>query len=168
MAGSRGGCNFSVRYTSKGGQPGTRWESAVQSIPAWRRRLAAVTILSECGLALCEKIEDLAGTVIYCDPPYLVKGEKYVHDFTSAEHVRLAAALCRFTRTRVVVSYYEHPRLAELYPGWQKVPLAVSKAMANMGRRHQSGAIPAPEVLLINRAAAAAANADGLFAEVAE
>jgi site-specific DNA-adenine methylase len=65
-----------------------------------------VTILSECGISLCERFEDSDGTVNYCDPPYLVKGAKYTHDFTSADHKRWANALQRFQRTRVVVSYY--------------------------------------------------------------
>lgn len=150
VVGSEGGVNFCVRYSSKGGQPAKRWESAVESIPAWRERMRGVTILSQCGIGLCERIEDLAGTVIYCDPPYLVKGEKYTHDFTAADHERLAAALRRFARTRVVVSYYAHPELARLYPGWQVVPCDVAKAMVQMGRRDQAGATKAPEVLLIN------------------
>ncbi len=51
---------------------------------------------------------------IYCDPPYLVKGAKYVHDFTDSQHEDLAKLLRRFKHTRVVVSYYEHPALDEL------------------------------------------------------
>ena len=63
-----------------------------------------------------------------------------------AAHARLAAALCRFKATRVVVSYYAHERLAELYPGWRVVPVAVPKNLAV-----RAGAEPAPEVLLINQ-----------------
>ena len=81
-----------------------------------------------------------------CDPPYLQKQATYTHDFDDAAHVRLAAALCRFRHTRVVVSYYAHERLAELYPGWRVVPVAVPKNLAV-----RAGAEPAPEVLLINQ-----------------
>ena len=109
-----------------------------------------VTILSECGIELCERIEDSDGTVIYCDPPFLVKGAKYTHNFTSADHERLAKALQRFRRTRVVVSYYAHPKLRELYPGWRRIDCAVAKALVQMGRRDRSGATKAPEVLLVN------------------
>lgn len=109
---------FCRRFTKNGGHAATRFTSAVASIPAWRRRMRAVTILSECGIGLIKRIEDANGVVIYVDPPYFVKGADYVHDFTHDDHTRLALALRRFTRTRVVVSYYDHPRIAELYPGW--------------------------------------------------
>lgn len=141
---------FCARFTKNGGHAGTRFRAAVESIPDWHYRLAAVTILSRDGLELCEKIEDADGVVIYADPPYLVKGAKYVHDFESADHVRLAASLCRFKRTRVVVSYYDHPQLETLYPGWTKVYCATTKAMTASGVRDKNNSTKAPEVLLIN------------------
>lgn len=140
---------FCVRYTAKGGHSATRWDSVVNSIPAWRRRLRNVTIMCRDGFELLPKIADDPGTAIYCDPPYLVKGAKYVHDFDSQDHERLADALSRFRRTRVVVSYYDHPRLDELYPGWTKRHLNVSKALVHHGRRGTSD-VRAPEVLLVN------------------
>lgn len=144
--------NFCVRYTSNGGAPAKRWQSAVDSIPAWHHRLRNVIVLNEDGIRLCERVEDKEGTVVYCDPPYLVKGSKYVHDFAAEDHGRLAAALRRLTKTRVVVSYYDHPLLAEIYPGWRKVDVAVTKAMLSFGRRHAGaeGPVKAPEVLLCN------------------
>lgn len=140
---------FCARYTAGGGHAATRWDSVVSSIPAWRRRLRNVTIMCRDGFELLPKIADDPGTAIYCDPPYLVKGAKYVHDFDSQDHERLADALSRFRRTRVVVSYYDHPRLDELYPGWTKRHLNVSKALVHQGRRGASD-VRAPEVLLVN------------------
>ncbi len=122
---------FCVRYTANGGHAAKRWSSVVDSIPAWRRRLRNVTILCRDAFGLLPKIDDREGTAIYVDPPYLVKGAKYVHDFTDADHGRLAAELARFRKARVVVSYYDHPRLAELYPGWTVRRIEVSKAMAH-------------------------------------
>ena len=87
---------------------------------------------------------------IYVDPPYLVKGAKYVHDFEAQDHQRLAAMLGRFKKTRVVVSYYDHERLDGLYAGWTKRHLKANKALANQSPRKTSGAVKAPEVLLIN------------------
>jgi DNA adenine methylase len=143
--------NFCVRYTSNGGTPAGRWKSAVGSIPDWHERLKNVVILRTCGIAVCERVEDKAGTVVYADPPYLVKGAAYVHDFDSADHQRLAAALARFEKTRVVVSYYEHPRLSDLYPGWRRIPVTLTKTLVNQGRRDGDGeAAKAPEVLLVN------------------
>lgn len=141
---------FCVRYTSNGGDPATRFGSAVESIEAWHERLKGVVILEQDGIELCGRIEDKPGTVIYADPPYLVKGAKYRHDFTEADHDRLAEQLRRLVKTRVVVSYYDHPRLAALYPGWLKRPVKATKAMVNQGLRDSGGATEAPEVLLIN------------------
>lgn len=140
-----------ARYTKNGGHGARRFVSAVESIPAWHERLRAVTILHRDGIELCEKIEDGAGVVIYADPPYLAKGAEYLHDFDWLAHRRLAAVLGRFTKTRVVVSYYDHPDLAALYPGWTKVGCSMTRAMASQGQRGERGRSEvAPEVLLIN------------------
>lgn len=142
---------FCVRYTSNGGDPAIRFASAVNSIPDWARRLRGVTILNRDGFEVLERIEDKGGTAIYCDPPYLVKGAKYLHDFANNDHKRLADLLKRFRRTRVVVSYYDHPELESLYGGnWSKQHLKASKAMVSSGMRDSKGTVEAPEVLLIN------------------
>lgn len=148
--------HFCRRYTKNGGHAGTRWKSAVDSIPAWRRRLRSVTVLSMDGIELLSRIEDAAGVVIYADPPYLVKGAKYLHDFRDGfmghenDHERLADVLRRFKKTRVVVSYYEHPGLAALYPRWTRVECPTTKALVSSGRRDAGNNVIAPEVLLIN------------------
>ena len=141
---------FSVRYTKNGGHAAKRWHSAVESIPAWHERLRHVTILNRNAFQLLKKIEDADGVAIYCDPPYLVKGAKYVYDFEDEHHAELAELLNRFKRTRVVVSYYEHPRLQELYPNWTKETIEVTKSLVNQGMRDSKGPTKAQEVLLIN------------------
>ncbi|MCJ7543665.1 MAG: DNA adenine methylase [Phycisphaerae bacterium] len=140
---------FCVRYTAKGGHAAKRFHSAIDSIPAWRRRMRKVAILNRDGFDLLERIEDAPGTAIYVDPPYLVKGTNYLHDFAEADHARLAALLARFSKARVVISYYDHPLLAELYPGWTVVRIPVSRALAHGGKRgaNQSRAV---ECLLLN------------------
>lgn len=142
--------NYCRRFSSLGGDAGARWLGAVRSIPAWRRRMERVQILNCDGIDLLSKIEDREGVSIFCDPPYLVKGAKYKHDFDDADHARLAAALNRFKRTRVVVSYYADPRLEDLYPGWRVRPVSVAKGMVNSGKRDGKGRTDAPEVLLVN------------------
>lgn len=150
LAGTKGGetnkRGIARRYTSNGGAPAKRWESAVSSIPAWRQRMRSVTILCGDGIEMCERIEDKAKTVIYVDSPYFEKSVEYVHDFTMAQHRRLAIALNQFYLTRVVISHYEHPLLQELYPQWSKIDLARSK---NLGVTAKEKSI-APEVLLVN------------------
>lgn len=145
---------FAARYTSRGGHAGTRWLSAVDSIPAWRRRMRPVVVLSRDAFGLIEKIEDEVGTVIYCDPPYVEKGASYIHDFKDEDHARLASLLTRFKKARVVVSYYAHPTLAGMYPArqWTLIDTPVNKSMlSGNGRVGESeGPVMAPEVLIIN------------------
>lgn len=141
---------FCVRYTSNGGDPATRFANAVDSIDDWHDRLRGVWILERDAFELAERIEDKAGTVAYVDPPYVVKGGEYVHDFAPADHLRLADLLNRFKRTRVVISYYDHPLLDGIYDGWTKRHLSATKAMVNQGMRDKGGAVKAPEILLIN------------------
>ncbi len=57
---------------------------------------------------------------------YFEKNSKYVHEFTDDDHERLSEILQRFKSARVIVSYYDHPRLAGLYQGWRRIQLAES------------------------------------------
>lgn len=141
---------YCVRYTANGGHAAKRFDSVVRSIPAWRRRLRNVTILRRDAFELLDRIDDAPRTAIYVDPPYLVKGAKYKHDFDAADHQRLAEALARFQHARVIVSYYDHPDLDTLYPGWSRQTKEVSKAMAHQGRRGKNNT-KAVEVLLSNQ-----------------
>ena len=142
--------SFCVRYTDNGGDAARRWQSVIESIPAWQLRLSKVTILNRDAFEIIGKIHDKEGTAIYVDPPYLVKGAKYIHDFEPEDHKRLAVALGRFKKARIVVSYYDHPLLAELYPNWQQHKIEVSKAMSNAGSRGEKD-VRAVEVLLVNQ-----------------
>ncbi len=142
---------FCIRFTSRGGSAAKRWCSVVESIPAWHERLRHVTILNRDAFSIIERIEDADGVVIYCDPPYVTKGARYVHDFKPEDHERLAALLRRFQKTRVVVSYYDHPSLPALYAGWHVKQLSATKSLVNQFMRDRGGAVKAPEVLLINQ-----------------
>ena len=142
---------FCLRFTRNGGDAATRWKSVVESVPDWHERLRNVTILNRDGFDLLERIDDEPKTAIYVDPPYIVKGAKYVFDFTGADHYRLAAALGRFEQARVVVSYYDHELLSDLYPRWTKRIIEVTKSLANHGLRDKRGPVKVNEVLLVNR-----------------
>lgn len=141
---------FCVRYTKNGGHAATRFKSAVESIPDWHDLMRTWTILRDDIFKHLPRIEDAKGVVIYVDPPYLKKGAKYLHDFGPEHHVRLAAELKRFRQTRVVVSYYDDPQLADLYPDFTKIHLKANKALVNQGMRDAGVAVVATEVLLIN------------------
>lgn len=136
---------FCKRFTSNGGDPATRFRNVVERIPDWWKRLRNVTILCMDGFELIERMEDKEGTACYADPPYFDKEGEYVHDFSEEHHTRLASLLTRFTKTRIVMSYYEHPRLAELYPTWHRASVDVGKNLAD-----PTGAKRAPEVLMSN------------------
>lgn len=141
---------FCVRYTANGGHAAKRFRSTVESIPAWWERLRNVTVLNRDGFALLDRIEDEPKTVIYLDPPYVVKGAKYTHDFSAEDHARLAEAVKRFRRAQVLISYYDHSQVRELYDGWKFHEFPTTKALVNQGMRDRSGATVAPEVVIVN------------------
>ena len=154
------GCDqssFAVRWTPTGGHGGQRFASAVESIPAWRRRMRRTVILNRDAFEILDKIDDHPQVAIYCDPPYLEKEAAYTHDFSRTDggmfpddHTRLAASLARFVKARVVVSYYAHERLAELYPArWTHIDCTMTKGIHNAGKRG-SESRKAPEVLIVN------------------
>ena len=145
------GRNLCARWSANGGDPATRFRNVTSSIPEFSRRLRGVTVLRRDGFDVIDKIQDVAGTAIYCDPPYIDKSDQYQHDFHNGfmgddDHARLARALRRFSRARVVVSYYDHPRLAELYLGWTQTKVMMSKHLSNPNGKPKE----ALEVLLSN------------------
>ena len=141
--------HFCRRFTGKGGAPTVRLISAVKSIPAWRRRLARVCIMNTDAFEILERIDDASGAALYVDPPYLIKNGKYKHDFSPEDHERLAVLLHRFQKARVVLSYYDHPKLAELYPNWTQHKIEVSKTLTRHMTRGENN-VKAVEVLLVN------------------
>jgi len=124
-------CNyaFALGWCRGGGQGARRWRSVIDSIPAWHKRLQNVVIINRDAFEILENINDDSDTAIYCDPPYFDKSDKYMHDFCDGEHKTLAESLRRFEKTRVIVSYYDDPRLDGLYPPpWRKIRTGKSYA----------------------------------------
>lgn len=150
MAGTTSKDSFCIRYEAKGGTPGKRFTSAVDSIPQWRKRMRGVVILRRNGFSLIEKIPDKKGVAVYVDPPYLKKGIDYVYDFRTEDHVKLAKLLNQFKQARIVVSYYDDPLLDVYYPNWTKTIIDVSKNLSVQGKKGLKGA-RASEVLLVNK-----------------
>jgi DNA adenine methylase len=157
---------IAVRWTKGGGSPTVRFHNAIESIPWWHERLRNVVILKRDAFTILDRFEDCKETAIYCDPPYADetrskgaikngRGGKYLHEFDHSggmfedDHSRLAGALRDYKQARIVVSYYDSPRIRELYQGWTFVSHTRHKHLhAQNGR----GARPkeAPEVLIIN------------------
>lgn len=151
-------CNyqFALRWCVGGGQGAIRWGNVVSSIPAWHKRLQNVMVIQKEAFWLLENIKDDSGTVIYCDPPYFTKSNKYIHDFENEDHIKLAELLNRFKKAKVIISYYDDPKLKELYAGWDRPHLPkIGASMRNATKGKKS---PAPskskkqvKVLLINQ-----------------
>lgn len=141
-----------VRYTATGGSPTVRFRSAVESIPAWHTRLKNVVITHGDGFEVIGKVADKPNTLLYLDPPYLDKSFSYCHDFLADDHRRLADALGSLKEARALVSYYDDPRLEDLFPRsrWRRIDLTTTKHSGNSSARGEREAIAAPEVLLAN------------------
>lgn len=155
---------IAVRWTPGGGGGGARFSAAVDSMPPWHERLRNVIILNRDAFIVLPKIDDVPGVAIYADPPYLMEtrgsgrktgrggGSNYEHDFTPEQHEQLAAELGRFKRARVVISYYEHPLLKDLYPesgGWTHRRIECHKNLHVQNRRGE-GKKDVVEVLILN------------------
>jgi len=144
--------SIATRWTSGGGSGPLRFHRAVDSIPAWVDRLKNVHILRRDLFECLASIEDRKEVSMYIDPPYLPEttssGGRFEYDFTSEQHSRLATALSRFHKARVVVSYYDAPQLNNLYSGWRKIKCPRHKHLHTTERG--SAREVAPEVLLVN------------------
>jgi DNA adenine methylase len=139
---------FCKRFTSSGGDSATRFRNATESIPEWHHRLRGVTIMQQDAFDMIPKIEDKEGTVVYVDSPYVVKDAEYLHDFKTEDHEKLAKALRRFEKSRVVVSYYDHSLIDSLY-----LDFGFTKTLKTTKKQMSNGAADAPEVLLIKNGA---------------
>lgn len=174
------GFQIALRFTYGGGSPTVRFRSATESIPAWHERLRNVVILRRNAFELLERFDDDPGLAIYADPPYASETRsgfeangatsRYEHEFdherttskglfdlgqSSAEgerhtHERLAKLLRRFEKARVVVSYYDCPRIRRLYEGWTFVEVARQKNLHVQNRRGTGQREEAPEIMIIN------------------
>jgi DNA adenine methylase len=159
---------IAVRWTKNGGSPTVRFRHAVDSIPAWHQRLRNVVILNRDAFRIIDRFEDCAGTVIYADPPYAMESRgdgakltkasssgKYLHEFEhdspmfGDDHDRLAEILKSYKHARIVVSYYDCPRVRQLYEGWTFIDCSMQK---NLHAQNGRGARPktAPELLIVN------------------
>lgn len=160
------GFQIALRFTPRGGSPAIRFKSAVESIPAWHARLRNVVILRRDSFDLLPRFEDSPALAIYADPPYTPESRsgyesagstsRYQHEFDhdspmfGDDHERLRDLLGRFTRARVVVSYYDCPRIRRLYAGWTFVKSNRQKNLHAQNSRGAAALRDAPEVLIIN------------------
>lgn len=164
---ARADYRIAVRWTASGGSPTIRFRSCTESIPAWHQRLQNVVILNRDAFQIIPKFDDAPGSAIYADPPYHTASRcegatndhggsgRYLHEFDHGdtlfgdEHLKLRDQLAAFKRARVVVSYYDCPRVRELYDGWTFIDCTRQKniqAQNGRGERKKD----APELLIVN------------------
>ena len=108
--------SLSLRWTSTGGDSAVRFRSAIESLRAWHRALRNWSFSCVDAFEFLDNVRDAEGHGLYVDAPWPDLGGAYRHGFRPDQQARLAEALTRFTRTRVVVRYGDHPLVCELYP----------------------------------------------------
>lgn len=135
--------NLAVRFTASGGGSNVRYRSAIDSLEAWGATLRRCEFTVLDFRVFLKKCHDRKGHALYSDAPFPGAGDDYRHKFTEADHRDLARLLSEYRDTRVVVRYYDHPLVRELYPEsrWTWVRLK--------GRDQANNAEKA-EVLIIN------------------
>lgn len=153
---------------ARGSNPAPDHAARADELAAAAERLRTVLIENLSATSIIAKY-GLPDAVLYVDPPYLEttrsgrdrsRGLDYAHDTASAdEHRELAEAL-RVTRATVLLSGYASPLYDELYDGWHRLDVNVTRPSANHADRDRH----AIEVIWSNRPLR---GMDSLFAEPA-
>ena len=142
--------SFVERWDAGGGDSALRFRSATEALRDWRRATARATFTCKDAFEMIARTKDKRRHGLYGDSPFPGAGRRYRHNAgkTDAEerkwHTRLRDGVQRFEQTRVVMRFYDHPLIRELYDPsrWDWKFLDGGKTQANE---------TAPEVLLINR-----------------
>ncbi len=93
----------------------------------------------------CIKKYDRPETLFYCDPPYF-ETAGYAVDFGEADLIRLRDCLFA-VRGKMVVSLNEHPRVREIFSGWN---FKTASLKYSIGRSTSSKAKERSEVIIKN------------------
>jgi DNA adenine methylase len=111
---------MSLRWNANGGDSATRYFNAARSIPAWRRALSHCSFTCIDAIDFIGKCRDEPGNGIYCDPPFPGPGDRYKHRVDENFQRRLCDVVGRFSQCRVVMRFYDHALIREIYrePKW--------------------------------------------------
>lgn len=107
---------YSIRWDANGGDSNTRYRNAVAGLESWSRVMRQCTFTRTDVLNFLLKVKDHPEHGVYCDPPFPEVGDGYKYTFDENDQRRLAMLLARFKKCRVVVRFYDHPLIRELYP----------------------------------------------------
>lgn len=124
------------------GNPAKCYVNACKVIKTFANRMKGVQIEHLDFRQIIQKY-DRPETLFYIDPPYIGKEHHYAGGFGERNHRDLANILNRI-QGQALVSYYDHPMLADLYPGWRRQTFSSYKQVVN-GNNCQS-----EELLLMN------------------
>lgn len=139
---------LSVRWEAGGGDSVVRFRNATGGLAEWGRVLKRCTFVCMDVFDFLDKVKDREGHGIYADPPFPGPGDRYRHTFGEATHRKLAARMADFKECRIVMRFYDHALVRELYP---EGPWAWNRLV---GRKQTND--DAPEVLIVRGATEAA------------
>lgn len=123
------------------------YQSACQLIERFSKRMSTVMIDNR-DFREIVRVYDSLNTLFYVDPPYIDREKRYKLTAEDQKnpmqlHYDLAELLNK-VQGKVVLSYYEHPLLDELYSSWQKEKFKAVRQVVN-GHNNTS-----EEMLLMN------------------
>jgi DNA adenine methylase len=105
------------------------WLTAVEGLPAAKRRLGRVYLLCRPAVQVIKQC-DRPETLFYCDPPYphetRTARDVYAHEMTDADHRELLDVLL-VCQGKVILSGYDNRLYAEKLAGWRRL----TKDLAN-------------------------------------
>lgn len=136
----------STRWNASGGDSAVRFRNAVGSLKQAAKVLRRCTFETMDAFDFLARCEDKKRHGVYADPPFPKAGRRYQYNCgqTDAQerqwHTRLRDAVAKFRETKVVMRFYDHPLIRELYDGW---------TWDHMDGRTQANTTT-PEVLLTN------------------
>ncbi len=123
---------LSTRWRAGGGDSAVRYRSAANSLLFWMKELRRVTLLCVDFRDFLAHTKDASDSGLYVDAPWPEDGDLYLHKFTEDDHRELAVRLTRYTKTRVVIRFGDHPLIHDLYPKeiWERLT-QTSRTQAN-------------------------------------
>lgn len=129
-------------YTQPGFSTAAGYQTACELITTFAQRMKGVVIDRRDFREIIQQY-DHEDVLFYVDPPYIGKEKWYAGGFSEKDH-RDLAELLNDIKGKAIVSYYDEPLLAELYPGWRRETYESFKNVPGGENRH------AEELLLFN------------------
>jgi DNA adenine methylase len=111
----------------------SEWLSAVEGLPLVHDRLRRVVVENQDAIELIQK-EDTAGTLFYCDPPYLhetrtAKKVYGAHEMSEADHRRLLEVV-KGCKGKVILSSYSSSLYNDMLRDWRRDEIKIANHAA--------------------------------------